>query len=85
MGVLLVFGLYLIVLGVATIRQREFCFTARPVTGRGALIAGQANIGAGVLVASGAALANPLPAIAVAVAVFCTGVCAAFVCQGARV
>lgn len=88
MWLLLIFGLYFVVMGAATLHQREFHFSApymtRPITGRAALIAGQANIGAGVLVALAAVLSDPLPLIGVAVIVFCGGVCAAFTCAGVR-
>ena len=88
MLLLLIFGLYFIVMGAATLHQREFHFTPQltpqPITGRAATIAGEANIGAGVLVALAAILSDPLPLIGIAVIVFCVGVCAAFTCAGAR-
>lgn len=89
MLLLIVFGLYFIVLGAATLHQREFHFTAQfapqPITGRAATIAAQANIGAGVLVALAALLADPVPLVGVAALVFCVGLCAAFTCAGRRV
>ena len=81
MVALLPFAGYFIMMGTAATRLQEFHFTPRPITGRAAVIAGQANIGTGIVIAAAAAFHDPLPLVGVAAFVFCLGMCMAFTCQ----
>lgn len=84
MLVLVVFGFYFVVLGAATARLRSFHLPPvlpHPITGRGALIAGETHILTGLIVALAAGVANPLPLIGVSAVVFFAGICAALTCH----
>lgn len=83
MLVLCVFGLYFVGIGIEITRQKKFYFTRQPITGRAATIAGQANIGTGMLIGLSPVWSDPLPVVGVAMFVFCVGLCAAFACASA--
>ena len=89
---LLPFAGYFIVMGTVTTRMQTFHFTPQPIAGRAAIlkghaaiIAGQANIGTGIVIAVAAACHDPLPLVGVAALVFCSGIWWAFTCQRGQV